>query len=186
MREHIERTKPTETRAVRQVADLTALGLELDRISPGTLVCAVYPCGLGRAVRQGLGTALADSKVSPKVVQSILRHPHLQTTSGTDLRRGKSESCPRGGESSAATSPQQPASSLGNSFTRNHFWGAIRVCVRNTRRAVSADSVFQKGLGYGGFTRKPAAHVSTRAVIKVRSVNRQGLVYFATIWSGMP
>ena len=32
------------------------------------------------AFRHGLGTALANSKVSPKLVQSILRHADLQTT----------------------------------------------------------------------------------------------------------
>jgi integrase len=32
------------------------------------------------AFRHGLGTALANSKVSPKFVQSILRHADLQTT----------------------------------------------------------------------------------------------------------
>lgn len=32
-----------------------------------------------RAFRHGLGTALANSEVSPKLVQSILRHADLQT-----------------------------------------------------------------------------------------------------------
>jgi integrase len=32
------------------------------------------------AFRHGLGTALADNKVSPKLVQSILRHADIATT----------------------------------------------------------------------------------------------------------
>ena len=32
------------------------------------------------AFRHGLGTALADARVSPKVVQSILRHTDIKTT----------------------------------------------------------------------------------------------------------
>jgi integrase len=32
------------------------------------------------AFRHGLGTALANARVSPKVVQSILRHADLKTT----------------------------------------------------------------------------------------------------------
>jgi len=34
------------------------------------------------AFRHGLGTALADARISPKVVQNILRHTDIKTTLG--------------------------------------------------------------------------------------------------------
>ena len=50
------------------------------------------------AFRHGLGTALSNSKVSPKIVQSILRHADIKTTfryyvhSDVDVQREALES----------------------------------------------------------------------------------------------
>jgi integrase len=46
---------------------LVKLGLPTYRVGP-------------HAFRRGAGTAMANSKVSPRIVQSILRHTDLQTT----------------------------------------------------------------------------------------------------------
>ena len=82
LRDHIARLQPnalgllfpSRTGKPRKRGYVIKFGL-----SPVLKELGLPKAGL-HAFRHGLGTALANSKVSPKIVQSILRHADLQTT----------------------------------------------------------------------------------------------------------
>jgi integrase len=57
------------------------------------LVLPTKDVGL-HAFRNGLGTALANSKVSPKIVQQVLRHTDVTYYGGPNALRVIEEDCP--------------------------------------------------------------------------------------------